>query len=415
MTRTRRFYSALLILALGVTAQARQDDATLYLAKAGAKTAKERSRLASSGIAIDGVFSDGVTFFGTLEDVNAARRLGFKVEATRLPKHLAHDSHGDGFPSADASYHDYQETLDELQGLVTKFPHLVTRISIGKSLEGRDLAGVRISSKPEADSLPTAIFLGCHHAREHLSVEVPLLMAKYLAEGYATNPRVKELLDTREVWIVPMVNPDGAEHDISSGNYKFWRKNRRDNGGGTFGVDLNRNYAKGFGGPGASSSPSSDIYHGPSAFSEPETAAVRDFVRSRTKATTLLSFHTFSELVLWPWGHTEEVISNDKDRAVFETMGKKMAEWNKYTPQKSSDLYVASGDTTDWAYDELGIFAFTFELSPSSFFGGGFYPGAKAIDPTFRANIEPVLYLIEKAADPYGAADEKLADPLGIL
>ncbi|MCB0419223.1 MAG: zinc carboxypeptidase, partial [Bdellovibrionales bacterium] len=207
----------------------------------------------------------------------------------------------------------------------------------------------------------------------------------------------------------------GAEYDISTGSYKWWRKNRRENSGSSYGVDLNRNYGKGFGGPGSSSSPSSDTYHGPSAFSEPETAAVRDFVRARNKTTVLLSFHTFSELVLWPWGHTEDVISDAKDRSVFETMGKKMATWNRYTPQKSSDLYVASGDTTDWAYDELKIFAFTFELSPSSLFGGGFYPGASAIQPTFAENLEPTLYLIENAADPYGVLNDEVTDPLGIL
>src|SRR5690606_24982078 len=137
------------------------------------------------------------------------------------------------------------------------------------------LAGIRLSSAPKHDSLPTSLLLGCHHAREHLSVEVPLKAAQYLARNYATNPRIKELLDTREVWIVPMINPDGAEYDIATGRYRMWRKNRRDNGDGTYGVDLNRNYATGWGGPGSSASPKSDVYHGPGAFSEPETRAVR--------------------------------------------------------------------------------------------------------------------------------------------
>jgi carboxypeptidase T len=95
-------------------------------------------------------------------------------------------------------------------------------------------------------------------------------------------------------------------------------------------------------------------------------------------------------------------------------MGKKMASWNGYTPEKSSDLYLASGDTTDWAYEELKIFAFTFELTPNSIFAGGFYPGAKAIQPTFNANLEPALYLIEYTDDPYRVLQRR-HDPLHLL
>ncbi|MCB9254684.1 MAG: zinc carboxypeptidase [Bdellovibrionaceae bacterium] len=397
-------------LVLSSLAMAREENSKLYLVSVKADTAQQRSQIADTGVALDGFFTDSVTFIGTDADIQRVAQLGFKLERTDLPERMVDD-----FPSSDSSFHNYAETNAALDELVTQHPDIVSKHVIGKSVEGRDITGVRISSSAAMDSLPTAVFIGCHHAREHLSVEVPLMLAQYLANQYASNPRVKEMVDTREIWVVPMLNPDGAEYDISTGSYKWWRKNRRENSGSSYGVDLNRNYGKGFGGPGSSSSPSSDTYHGPSAFSEPETAAVRDFVRARNKTTVLLSFHTFSELVLWPWGHTEDVISDAKDRSVFETMGKKMATWNRYTPQKSSDLYVASGDTTDWAYDELKIFAFTFELSPSSLFGGGFYPGASAIQPTFAENLEPTLYLIENAADPYGVLNDEVTDPLGIL
>lgn len=381
-------------------------NADIYSVKAFATNKFERTRIAEAGIAIDAVFEDSIAFIGTWREIETLKKIGIKLEATLLPQR--------NFPSQDSLYHDYNETLTELDMLAREYPNLVSRISIGKSLEGRDLAGVRLSSNSTNDSLPTAIFVGCHHAREHLSVEVPLLLAGHLARNYGTNERIRQLLDTREVWVVPMVNPDGAEYDIKTGSYRWWRKNRRDNGGGIFGVDLNRNYGGAWGGPGSSSDPSSDIYRGPSEFSEPEALAVRDFVRSRKKATVLVSFHTFSELVLWPWGHTYDLIPNEEDRKVFETMGRKMAQWNQYTPQKSSDLYLASGDTTDWAYEELKIFAFTFELSPSSMGQGGFYPGAGAIEPTLQANIEPALYLIEKAENPYSVLGN-ITDPLGIL
>jgi len=386
----------------------RNPNAKIYSVRVFVKNASERNIIANSGIAIDKVFSDSIAFIGTQQEINQVKALGFNYRVADISQRKL------DFPSDDKSFHNYNEVLNSLDQTASTHPTIASRFSIGKSLEGRELAGIRLSSSKRQDSLPTAIFMGCHHAREHLSVEVPLKLAEYLASQYGSDKRVTELLDSREVLIVPMINPDGAEYDISSGSYKYWRKNRRKNSDGTYGVDLNRNYGTGFGGSGSSSSTSSDIYHGPEAFSEPETQAVRDWVRSRKKTTVLLSFHTFSELVLWPFGHTNDQVPSQTDQLVFETMGKKMASWNKYTPEKSSDLYLAAGDTTDWAYDELKIFAFTFELTPDSMFAGGFYTGASAIEPTFKANIEPALYLIEKAENPYSVLNQK-QDPLEIV
>lgn len=395
-------------LCFSIVGFARNQQDQLYSVRVSVSTAEQRTEIANAGIAIDKVFSDSIGFIGTKEDIKRVEGLGFSIKASELPRRAL------DFPSDDKNFHNYSETVASLDEIAKNHPKIAQRFSIGKSLEGREITGIRLSGNPSRDSLPTAIFMGCHHAREHLSVEVPLKLAEYLANYYETDSRVKSLLDTREVVIVPMINPDGAEYDISSGSYKYWRKNRRKNDDGTYGVDLNRNYGKGFGGAGASSSPSSDTYHGPEAFSEPETQAVRDWMRGRKKATVLLSFHTFSELILWPFGHTYDQVPSKTDQDVFETMGKKMATWNKYTPQKSSELYLASGDTTDWAYDELKIFAFTFELTPDSMFGGGFYPGAEAIEPTFKANIEPALYLIEKAENPYSVLNESV-DPLRLI
>jgi carboxypeptidase T len=121
----------------------------------------------------------------------------------------------------------------------------------------------------------------------------------------------------------------------------------------------------------------------------------------------LLSFHSFSELILYPWGHSYDPISQLKDRQVHEVMAKKMSTWNGYTPQQASQLYIASGDTTDWSYGEHRIISFTFELDPKNtgFGGGGFYPGAKVIPDVIRKNIEPALYLIEHADNPYRVLD----------
>lgn len=402
---------ALAVLLVTNFSWSRSDLDTLYSVKVKAQSSTERNQLVELGIAIDAVYSDSVGFLATQKELDLLKKNNISYFSFELPTRLDGTR---GFPAGDEAFHDYAETIAAIDALAQQYPGLVEKIAIGKSLEGRELYGVRISANPAKDSLPTAVFVGCHHAREHLSVEIPLKLAQHLVNNYSRDARIAQLLNTREVWIVPMINPDGAEHDIATGSYRYWRKNRRSNGDNTFGIDLNRNYGKGWGGPGSSSSTSSDIYRGPSAFSEPETLAVRDFLRNRKKATVMVSFHTFSELILWPWGHSNDAISNESDRLVFETMGKKMATWNHYTPEKSSDLYLASGDTTDWAYDELKVFAYTFELSPNSMLLGGFYPGAEAIEPTFKANIEPALYLIEKAENPYTSI-AVTQDPLGVL
>ncbi len=148
---------------------------------------------------------------------------------------------------------------------------------------------------------------------------------------------------------------------------------------------------------------------GPAPFSEPETKSIRDFVEKTTNATVLLSFHTFSELILYPWGGKYDPVADAKDHSVFETMAKQMATWNGYTPQQASDLYIASGDTVDWAYGEHKIFGFTFELDPSSIWDGGFYPGQKVIPGVFAKNWQACLYMIGLADNPYRAIETPAA------
>ncbi|MCB9092495.1 MAG: zinc carboxypeptidase, partial [Halobacteriovoraceae bacterium] len=166
------------------------------------------------------------------------------------------------------------------------------------------------------------------------------------------------------------------------------------------GVDLNRNYPVDFGGSGSSSSTCSDVYHGVAPFSEPETQNINEFVKKHDNIKTMISFHTYSELILYPWSYTYDPIGG-LDEKVFAKMAKDMAEWNNYTPMQSSGLYTSSGDTCDWAYKEHEIFCFTFELNPSSAGEGGFYPGAEMIQKAFQLNQKPVEYLLEYTDDPY--------------
>lgn len=308
------------------------------------------------------------------------------------------------FPKKDEKFHTYKETVQVLDELARLYPTITERFTIGTSLEGRSIPGIKLTSiKSKSPGLftPAILFLGAHHAREHLSAEVPILLAKHLAENYSKDSAIKKLLDSREVYIVPMVNPDGAMYDIKGRKYKSWRKNRAENSNGSYGVDLNRNYSFGWGTGGSSRSPRSDVYMGPKPFSEPETQAIEAFVESKPNIRILLSYHTFSELILYPWGGKDEGIGG-LDQKVYEKLAGTMAKWTKYKPQQASDLYIASGDTCDWAYGKHDIFCFTFELTPKSMWSGGFYPGAKVIDRTFQVNIKPALYLIEHAGNPRG-------------
>ena len=319
------------------------------------------------------------------------------------------------FPDADAAYHTYDEVLLAIDDLSERYPHIVENYTLGTTVEGREIPMIRITQKQNRSSeffVPGVLFVGSHHAREHLSTEVPLLLAQYLAENYESDPKIKGLIDSRDIYIVPILNIDGKLYDIKGQRYKYWRKNRSFNKGSPRrGVDLNRNYSYGWGTGGSSKSPSSDVYMGKAPFSEPETMAIKNFIEATPNVRALLSFHTYSELILYPWGGSHDEVGGI-DQQIFEKMAKDMSKWNHYKPQKSSNLYIASGGTCDWAYGVHNIYCFTFELSPaSSWFGGGFYPGATIIDGTFKSNLLPSLYLIEYSDDPARVLTEKGQEP----
>jgi carboxypeptidase T len=365
--------------------------------KVFAKNSFERTLIANTGAAIEFVQDDHVIVTALLEEKNQLEKLGLAVEVDRSISKL-------DFPSKDSDYHDYSEMTQKLRQIQQLHSNITELKSIGRTVEGRDIWALVIKANKNSTNTPQAIFMGGHHAREHLSVETPLRLAEWLLQQYsAGNARVQTLVNEREIHIIPAVNPDGLEFDISGFRYKMWRKNRNLNSDGTYGVDLNRNYGYKWGTGGSSANPRSDTYKGPAPFSEPETQAIQAYVKSLNRAKVLLSFHTFSELILYPWGHSKDSIANPKDLQVFEKMANQMATWNKYKPMQASDLYIASGDTTDWAYGELGIFAFTFELDPKQQLIGGFYPGDEIIEDVVEKNKEAFLYMIDLADDPYRA------------
>ena len=371
-----------------------------------AKDKAVRTWLVNQGLSIETVVDDMSYGYAPLSIVEELIKKGADIKS-----HFPIKEFSDlAFPPADSVYHDYARTTATLDEFEKSYPNLAHRFTIGKTTEGREMRGIRLNSHAknaeESSGLPGIVFMGGHHAREHLSIEMPLLLAKHLLENYGKDATITTLLDHRDIYIIPMINPDGAEFDISTGDYQMWRKNRKPTNDATCpGVDLNRNYGFGWGTGGSSTNPCSEVYMGPSAFSEPETQNVKKFVEDHHNLKILLSFHTYSELILYPWGGKYDPITDQRDLGAFKTMADTMAKWNGYTPEQASELYIASGDTTDWAYGTQKIFAFTFELSPKNMWGGGgFYPGPGAIDSTFQANLKPALYLIDLADNPYRAS-----------
>ena len=319
------------------------------------------------------------------------------------------------FPAYDSGYHTYAEMVAEIQAAQTAYPDIVAISSIGRSYRGRDLWVAKISDNVATDEPePEVMFDSLHHAREHLTLEQTLAILRWLTEGYRTDPRITEIVDTREVWIVFAVNADGAEYDLTGSPYRAWRKNRQPNpGSSSIGTDLNRNYGYRWNCcGGSSSSKSSSTYHGSSAFSTPEARAMRDFMASRRiggrqQIKTAVTFHTAGEQILWPYGYTKTDVPGDMttdDHAALVALGRTMAASNGYTAKQSSSLYVTDGDEIDWAYGHEHIFMYTFELYPSHSQVSStarFYPPDEVIGPQTTRNRGAILQLIEVAGCPY--------------
>src|SRR4051795_7517543 len=172
------------------------------------------------------------------------RRLAIALAAacaalTSIPARAAAD-----FPAADSRYHNDAEMRAQIDATIAAHPDLISRTTIGTSYEGRELWAVKISDDVGVDEgEPEVLFTAGQHAREHLTVEMALYLIDELTGKYATDPRIKGIVDSREIWIIPDVNPDGSEYDIDGGSYHSWRKNRQPNAGTpAVGTDLNRNW-----------------------------------------------------------------------------------------------------------------------------------------------------------------------------
>ena len=334
-----------------------------------------------------------------------------------------------------SGYRTIDELYQDLAAVTSAYPNITEIVDYGdaycKSLGGiyltpggdtqklYNLLAVKITNKKIHTDKPVFFLMAGIHAREITTPEVAMRMIDYLTQNYQDNADVRWIVDYQETWIVPSVNPEGhwivelgnensfspyyqrknANHDDGS---TVWPPGRTAYSSSQYGVDLNRNHGYKWGLTGSSTSPSEMLFRGTTTNSEPEVFELQNLLTNLfpdqkiegqaapTNTTGLLiSMHSYSELVLWPWGYTSV---NAPNYTSLKMIGDKFATYNHYTSESSSSLYPTAGDTTDWTYGELGVPAFTFEL------GNQFMPSYSIIDSEQWPENKPALIYAAKIA-----------------
>lgn len=386
--------------------------------------------LAELGIAIDHGTVKRETFFisdFSSEEINRIREAGYTVEIliADVQAHYVNQNKGAQTNTAEKNvncsstggsnsftpsvptnfnlgsmggFFTYQEFLNEIDAMTALYPNLISAkapISSFQSIEGRSIYWLRLSDNPNTDEAePEVLYTAIHHAREPNSLSEVIFYMWYLLENYGTSAEIQYLINNTEMYFVPMVNPDGYIYNQTTNpnGGGLWRKNRRLNSGGSYGVDLNRNYSYGWGTTGTSPTQSNDTYPGTGAFSEPETQAIKWFCENHNFQYAF-NAHTYANDILHPIGTTSAEFAVDHD--YFQAFTHHMVQYNGYANLKSSDLYPASGDSDDYMYKmdtviKPKIFAMTPEVSNNS---GGFWPASNEITPNCQDMVFPNLIL----------------------
>lgn len=316
-------------------------------------------------------------------------------------------------------YRTVEETLARLHALAASHPNLVSLLDLGDSWEksnapgsgGYDLLALRLSNHAAPGPKPCFFLLAEHHARELSTTETALRFAEELIEGYDRDADITWMLDHTEIHVLPLANPDGRKW--AEQGY-WWRKNTNPTDGCSqfpnYGTDLNRNLGFRWSEIGSSPNPCSEIFRGAQAFSEPENQAIRDHARSLFPdrrgpndtdaappdvAGLFVSLHSFGRLVLFPWGWTSATSPN---HAQLQVLGAKFGYFNRYTVQPAHQLYATSGTADEWAYGELGVPAYTFEM------GTTFFEPCDSFESTvYPSNRLALLYAVKACRQPYRA------------
>ncbi|HUF29822.1 MAG TPA: M14 family metallopeptidase [Gemmatimonadaceae bacterium] len=322
------------------------------------------------------------------------------------------------------SFDDPQRGIAAWLDSVASASPIVHLQTLGASIEGRPVVAVKIGAPDDSPSRPNVVFLATYHAREWAATEMALRLIRHLAQQPAPDARLDSLVARRDIWIIPVVNPDGYEYSHTTD--RFWRKNRRMNANGSVGVDLNRNhdYRWGQDDQGSSPVPASEVYRGTGPHSEPETQAIAAFHAAHPPVLAV-SYHTFTGLVLYPWGHEfgrvpddwsifRALAGTDVHPAVIDRLPG--SDRDHYHPAPSWNLYTTNGDYTDWAYGARGVLAFTPELTSgwedNAFYGFDFPDDESKLQRVFLDNLPFALDVLDAAADPLYARPEASGLPV---
>lgn len=301
-------------------------------------------------------------------------------------------------------FHTWAECEAHIDSIHALYPNITTAPwSIGNTIEGRPMRVIKVSDNPEVDEdEPEIFFNGLVHAREPITMEICLALLDLLTSHYGIDPQITNLVNSREIFIMPVFNVDGYVYNqqTNPSGGGMWRKNRRLNSGGSYGIDLNRNFGFNWGYNNIGSSPtqSSETYRGTGPFSEPETENVRQFCNSRYFGIAQ-NFHSYADLMLYSWSIPPPIWGYTPDNATFVAMSQYMQQWTGYEYGPPWEiLYEVNGDANDWMYGEQNekpkIMAWVFEVGST-----GFWPPPSQIPGLIAENIPPALYMIDQAAN----------------
>jgi hypothetical protein len=298
-------------------------------------------------------------------------------------------------------YHTFSEAVQVIDDLHSDYPSITTdKISLGSTWEGNPIWAMKISDNPDLEEPdePEVLFDGGHHAREVMGPEILLDYMTWLCGEYGTDPEATDLVNSRQIWFVPIVNVDGYLYNeqTNPNGGGMWRKNRRDDLGGCIGVDLNRNYPYQWGlDSGSSGDPCATTYRGPSAASELETQVLISFIEDH-EFVTHNSYHSVVGAILFPWAYTNMELTPDD--ATFRAIGDEMARDSGYEVGTVYEVifYLASGGMFDWTYGEQTtkpkIFSFSTEVG-----GSGNWPAESEVPGLLAENHWSNVFLTRAA------------------
>ncbi len=311
-------------------------------------------------------------------------------------------------------FYTYNEVIRKIDSMRLQYPDLISaKFSIGTAFSGNQIWAYKITKNPDVpNNRPQVLYTSLIHSREAITVMNLMYFSYYLLENYNTDDIAKYLVDNREMYFIPFVNPDG---------YRYNQKHRPNGGGmrrknlngadsnvyqpSTGGIDLNRNFGtyQFWNSPngGSSTNPNSDTYRGTAPFSEPETQSILNFVNSKNFKNSLF-YHSYSNLYIYPWAWIDP--QQTPDSTIFQNFSNYMAGFNGYLPGVASQTvgYEVRGGSDDWLYNDSGhtkIIGITPEIGTGS---DGFWPQQNRIFPLVMENLNSNIFY-SGAADTFAA------------